>query len=301
VTEPVVLAYKAGAGVARVVPAGTADRLARLGGVAAARVLGTRRAQVDRNLRRLDPTAPDSERARQVDRTFASYARYWAESFRLPSLSPAQVDARFSMQGYGHIVDARADGHGAIIALPHLGGWEWAAFWLTAVEHVPVTAVVEALEPQELFDWFADYRRELGMTVVGLGPDAAAACVRALRNREVLCLLSDRDIGGGGVEVEFFGERTTLPAGPATLALRTGAPILPTAIYFDGHGHRAVVEAPLDTSRRGNLRADVARITQALAVRLEALISAAPEQWHLMSPNWPSDRAETMAPASALP
>lgn len=299
--EPVVLAYKAGAGVARVVPAPIADALARLGGLAAARVAGERRAQVERNLRRLDPSLSDSERARQVDRTFASYARYWAESFRLPSLSPAQVDARFSMDGYGHIVDAREDGRGAIIALPHLGGWEWAAFWLTAVEHVPVTAVVEALEPQELFEWFADYRRDLGMTVVALGPDAAQACVRALRRREVLCLLSDRDIGGGGVEVELFGERTTLPAGPATLALRTGAPILPTAIYFDGAGHRAVVEAPLDTTRQGNLRADVARITQDLAVRLEGLIARAPEQWHLMSPNWPSDRAENVAPSTALP
>ncbi len=300
-TDPVVVAYKAGATAARVLPGSMTNALARAGGFAAARLGSQRREIVGRNLRRIDPQVTPRAVARGVDATFASYARYWAESFRLPSLDAARVDGSFSLEGYGHIVDARAAGKGAIIALPHLGGWEWAAFWLTAVEHVPVTAVVEALEPPELFEWFAAYRRELGMTVVGLGPDAATACVRALRNCEVLCLLSDRDISGGGIDVEFFGERTTLPAGPATLALRTGSPLLPTAIYFDGAGQRAVVEGPLDTSRQGGLRDDVARITQDLAVRLEVLISNAPEQWHLMSPNWPSDRIEPVASPRSLP
>ena len=103
--------------------------------------------------------------------------------------------------------------------------------------------------------------------------------------------LSDRDIGGGGIEVEFFGERTTLPGGPAILSMRTGAPILPTAVYFQGDNCHTHVGAPLDTERRGKFREDVNRITQDLAHHLEALIERAPEQWHLMSPNWPSDFA----------
>jgi lauroyl/myristoyl acyltransferase len=114
----------------------------------------------------------------------------------------------------------------------------------------------------------------------------------ALRNNHVVCLLSDRDIGGGGVEVEFLGERTTLPAGPATLALRTGAPLFPTAVYYGGErGRRGVVRPPLDLARTGRLRDDVARVTQALADELGDLIRRAPEQWHLLQPNWPSDRA----------
>jgi KDO2-lipid IV(A) lauroyltransferase len=91
--------------------------------------------------------------------------------------------------------------------------------------------------------------------------------------------------------VEFFGERTTLPGGPATLALRTGAPIVPTAIYFDGPSSRHAVLLPaLDTRRQGKLRDDVQRVTQDLATALEILIRKAPEQWHLLQPNWPSDR-----------
>ena len=122
-----------------------------------------------------------------------------------------------------------------------------------------------------------------------LGPAAGAAVLKALRANELVGLLCDRDIGGGGISVEFFGEQTTLPAGPITLALRTGAPVLPTAVYFDGRGHRGVVRPPLDMTRQGSLREDVARLTQVLAGELEILISAAPEQWHVFQPNWPSD------------
>jgi KDO2-lipid IV(A) lauroyltransferase len=127
---------------------------------------------------------------------------------------------------------------------------------------------------------------------VPLGARAAREVLAALKRNDVVCLLADRDLHGGGVGVELFGERTTLPAGPATLALRAGVPILPTAVYFKagGQGVRGVVLPPLDTARAGDLRTDVARVTQDLARALEGLIRAAPEQWHLMQPNWESDR-----------
>jgi len=200
------------------------------------------------------------------------------------------VDAGFSYDGVAHLDDALTAGRGAILALPHLGGWEWGGRWI-AEQGLPIKVVVEPLEPPELFEWFVSFRRSLGMTVVPIGPGATPAVSRALRQNEVVCLLSDRDIQGGGVGVEFFGERTTLPAGPAMLALRTGAAILPCAVYFTSarDGHHGVVRPPLIVERAGGVRDDVARVTQALAHELEALIRAAPEQWHLFQPNWPSD------------
>ncbi len=108
----------------------------------------------------------------------------------------------------------------------------------------------------------------------------------------MVCLLSDRDISGDGVEVEFFGEATTLPAGPATLALRSGAALLTAAVYFRPRGRHLIrVGAPLDTERQGRIRADVSRVTQQLAHRFEDSVRMAPEQWHVMQPNWPSDVA----------
>jgi KDO2-lipid IV(A) lauroyltransferase len=115
--------------------------------------------------------------------------------------------------------------------------------------------------------------------------------LKALRENEIVCLLCDRDLDRKGVEVEFFGERTTLPAGPATLGIRVGTPVLPVGVYFTSayNGHHAIVRPPLKTDRRGGLRDDVARVTQELARELEFLIRRAPEQWHLFQPNWPSD------------
>ena len=177
-----------------------------------------------------------------------------------------------------------------MVALPHLGGWEHAAAWIGGSGH-EILAVVEPIEPPEMFRWFARQRRLLGIEIVPLGPDVSTALLRALRDNRIVCLLSDRDLSGDGVAVDFFGERTTLPGGPAILALRTGAALLPAAVYFGpGREHHAVIRPPLAVERQGRLRDDIARITQSLAVELETLIAEAPDQWHLMQPNWPSDR-----------
>ena len=261
------------------------------------RSLIERRKMVARHLGRALGSAGGGDLEVAVDDAFASYARYWAESLRLPGTSPEKIDAGMSWEGIGRISRAVDDGRGAILALPHLGGWEWGGFWMVQ-QGFAMTVVVEALEPPELFEWFAGFRRSLGMQVVPVGPGAAMAVVRALRAGGVVCLLCDRNVGGaGGVDVDFFGERTELPAGPATLALRTGAALLPSAVYFDGPGnrHRAVVRPEIVPSPEvkgagsAALRLEVARLTQVLAGELEVLIRRAPTQWHLMQPNWPSD------------
>lgn len=288
--DPVTAAYRAGAVFSRSVPRPVAELAARGLSRVAASVSKERRMLVARHLHRADPTLAGRELDRVVDATFDSYARYWIDSFRLPDLTPEQVDFGFAVEGFAHIADCLAGGKGAIIVLPHLGGWEWAGFWLTQVMKIPVTVVVEPLEPPELFEFFVDFRRRLGMNIIPLGPDAGRGILRALADNHVVCLLADRDMVGDGVALEFFGETTTIPAGPATLALRTGAALIPAAVYFEGRaGHLAIVEPPMSLVREGRLREDVRRITMDLAAHLEALIRRAPEQWHLQQPNWPSD------------
>ena len=251
-----------------------------------------RRRQVERNLDRIYDV-PLAKRVRDVAvaETFRSYVRYWIESFRLPGTDIDTIDAGVDVEGFEYIKAGLAAGNGVILALPHLGGWEWAAFWLTKVHGLEVSAVVELIEPPELAEWFVGLRESFGMNMIPLDANAGSACSRALRENRILCLLSDRDLRGGGIDVVFFGESTTLPGGPATLALRSGAPLLPVATYFNGRRrHRLVICPPIDTARHGNLRSDVARVTAELAQRLETLIRVAPEQWHLLQPNWPSDR-----------
>ena len=292
-TPGIVRAFRFASTVARLVPLAVAMPVARGVGRLAGRFDGDRRRLVARNLQRVvGPELNGRQLQRSVSRVFASYADYYLQSFRLPSMTTEQIVAGFSEEGYERIAEARTEGNGVILAMPHLGSWEWAAHWLTLHHGVPVGCVVETLQPPELFDWYRGFRESLGMKVVGLGPSAGVETIAMLRENRALCLPSDRHVGGAGVEVEFFGEVTMLPAGPATLALRTGAVLLPVAIYDHRGGCHGVVRPPVVAKREGRLRDDVARVTRALAGELEILIAAGPEQWHLLQPNWPSDRDE---------
>jgi len=269
--------------VAGAVAAGVATMLAGHGGQAGS--------MYTRHIRRvLGPGLTDAEVAAWTRRAFRSYARYWLEGARIPTLGLDVVADRMLVEsGYEHLVRGMEAGSGVIMALPHVGSWEWGGAWL-AMQGYPMTSVAEPLQPPALYDWFVAQREAMGLTIVPLGPDASGVLLRALRDGKLVGLLCDRDIPGNGVEVEFFGERTTMPAGPAMLALRTGAVLLPTAVYSGpGREHTAVIMAPVPTERSGRLRQDVARVTQSIARDLEQLIRRAPDQWHLFQPNWPSD------------
>ncbi len=284
-------AYRLGSRAARALPERAADRLPELVAPVLSRMMAGRAEMISRHIGRAEGRPLGiTELRRDVNRAFESYARYYVESFRLPEVPVAELDSGIEVVGYEHLEAGRAAGRGVILALPHLGGWEWAGFWLARYKQQPVSVVVESLEPPELFEWFRRLRETLGMKVIPLDGRAAAEVAGALGRNEVVCLLCDRDIGGSGVEVDFMGERTTLPAGPVMFGLRSGCPVLPTAVYFRPDGtHLGVVRPPLDLQRRGRLRQDLARGTQQLADELAALIRRAPDQWHLFQPNWPSD------------
>jgi KDO2-lipid IV(A) lauroyltransferase len=291
-------AYRAGAEIARFVPAPVGEPLARGLAQVAPAFMADRRHQVERNLRRvLGPAFGGSELRRAVMETFDSYGRYFYELFRLPSYEPQWILDHFTCPGIEQVAASVAEGRGAVLALPHLGNWDFAGAWL-ALQGYTVTVVAEPVEPPELFDWFVETRARLGMRVIPLSPSAGTEVLRALRNNEVVCLLADRDLTGDGVEVEFFGERTTLPGGPAMLALRSGAPLHPAGCYFRHSGrHMTQILPAIPVARSGRIRDALGRVTQELAHRFEDLIRVAPTHWHLLQPNWPSDRGSDPAPA----
>jgi KDO2-lipid IV(A) lauroyltransferase len=130
------------------------------------------------------------------------------------------------------------------------------------------------------------------MHVIPVGPGAAAAVLQALKNNHIICLLSDRLVGqASGIEVNFFGERVRLPAGPVTLAVRSGAPLLSAAIYYgkEASSHTIVFRPPIEFPPGVPFKLVVESGTQVIATELEELIRQAPTQWHLLQPNWPGD------------
>jgi lauroyl/myristoyl acyltransferase len=284
--------------LARVVVGGVTRAMSQYGGKALA--------MNERHMRRVlafeceDGVVPDKDLVRRLSRrSFVAYGRYWIDGARLPYLGEDEIQNRWMLApgSEENLRTARASGRGMVMALPHVGSWEWGGAWL-ALEGIPMTAVVERLQPDRLFEWFVAQRRQMGLTAVPLGEGSSTAILKALRAKQLVGLVSDRDLVGNGVEVDFFGEKTTLPAGAATLALRTGAPLVPVTAYSGpGNWHTGVVHPALDTTRRGSLRADVRRLTQELANVFEGDILGHPEQWHLYQPNWPADRAAEKQPA----
>ena len=253
-----------------------------------------RRMLVARHLRRARPEPGGRDLDRAVDATFDSYGRYWVDSFRLPAAVGGRGRPRLRRRGLRpHRPSRWPPGSGTILVLPHLGGWEWAGFWLTQVMELAGHGGGRAgRAARRCSSSSSSSAASSGMNVVPLGPSAAAEVLRALKAGHVVCLLCDRDIDGDGVEVEFFGERTTLPAGPATLgAAHRRAACCPSGCYFEGAtGHHAVVQAAAPGRAPGPApRRRRAGSPQDIAARLEELIRVAPEQWHLQQPNWPSD------------
>ena len=289
-----VAGYKVASMLARVAPASVLTGASVGVGSSLARAMKQNRAMVMRHLRRVDPSLTGKQLHVATQQAFVSYTRYYLETFRLPSQSTSQIAAGHQVEGFEHIERAASHGKGTILALPHMGGWEWSGRWLID-QGFQLTAVVERLENTELFEWFVNLRSRYGVNVIALTDDAGVAVGKALRDNHVVSLLCDRDIPKdgkrAGVEVQFFGETTTVPAGPAFFALRTGASLLPMATFFTpgANGHKAVIRPALVVERQGSLREDVSRISQLLMLEIENLIRQAPEQWHLFQPNWPSD------------
>ena len=283
------LTYRSLSTALQLFPQLVADAIAVAAGDLMWRLDRSRRPLVRANLRRvLGPGVSDAELGRAVRQAYCSYARYWVESARLATIRPTEVLRRISVDGFERVLQAVDEGRGAILALTHTGSWEIGGYWLT-LQGLPLVTVAEPVEPRELFEWFTAQRELMGLTVLPLGSSTSGQLVAALRSNRVVGLLCDRDIFRNGVEVEFFGEKTTLPGGPAVLSLRTGAPVFPVGVFQEPGGmHRGIIWPEVAFERSGDLRSDVAGLTQVLAHELEHVIAWAPTQWHAFQPIWPS-------------
>lgn len=285
----VLFSYKSGSVVLRYLPQSLARGLGIVGGTLAFAGFSKKRRLVSDNMRR---AVGDDYGTVKINvlclKAFVSYAIYWVEALGLGNASPSSLAARMSFSGLEHLYRALGSGKGAIITSPHLGNWDFGAAWFASKGN-PIIAVMEEIEPKELLQWFAAHRVGFGVKAIPASPDSFKELVKALRANQVVALVADRDLSGAGIEMNFFGEVTTLPQGVALLALRTGTPIFPTAVYLlPGGGHFTLIRKPIVALRRGSLREDVERVTAQIVESYEVAIKADPAQWHLFQPNWPS-------------
>jgi lauroyl/myristoyl acyltransferase len=254
--------------------------------------------RLESNYARVVPDATPERLAELSRAGMRSYLRYWMESFRLPAWSEERVKGGFDPKDVHHLTDGIASDRGVILALPHLGNWDLAGAWVTTKLETPFTTVAERLKPESLYDRFVAYREGLGMEVLPhSGGTAFGTLARRLRDGGLVCLVSDRDLSASGVEVEFFGEATRMPAGPALLAQQTGALLLPVTLWYDDSPvMRGRVHAPVDVPETGTRAEKTSVMTQALADAFATGIADHPEDWHMLQRLWLKDLDPRQAP-----
>ncbi|MDI2132704.1 phosphatidylinositol mannoside acyltransferase [Yinghuangia seranimata] len=247
--------------------------------------------QLEANLRRVLPDASDKRISEVTRAGMRSYLRYFQEAFRLPVWDEKAVLERMSIGHLDRLEKASALGKGVIFALPHMGNWDLAGASITARGY-PFTTVAERLKPEALYERFLEYRTSLGMEVLPLtGGDANTFGVLARRLREgrLICLLADRDLTKNGIPVEFFGEQTRMPAGPAALSLQTGAALIPVTLAYRKVGIHATLHPVVPVPEEGDRKAKIAAMTQGVADAFAAGIRKSPQDWHMPQRLWLSD------------
>lgn len=284
--------------VIRGLPRGAAYGVAGLAGRAWYRLAPRRRALVSESLARVAAATGRStdERAMRamVHRAFIEHARYYLELLRSPHYPAARMGEIVVADDWEHWGEAlRA---GVVIAGVHLGNFEPFGH-LVAALGVRAVAPVEEIRPRALYEFLVE-RRASGGSLVELVPlgRSRRRMTEALNHGGVAALIADRDLRGDGVPVTMFGHPTTLPIGPALLALVTGRPLIAAACYRDAperfRGHAWAVEV----ERSGDRRADAARTVERLGRIYEEAIAAAPEQWFgCFQPYWTDQRQRVAA------
>ncbi len=288
--------YVAGSWLARALPERFVYAVAELAGRLKPRLSRAQARAVEGNLARVTGLPLGSAELQALVReAYASYARYWLETFRLVREGPGFFLERFLCDSVDNL-DATVKRYGgAIVVGGHLANWDAGGAWVAARGGRLVT-VAEVLKPRRMFDFFVTHRERLGMTIYPAERGVVTHLIEAVADGAVVAILGDRDLKGRGPEVDFFGQRVTMPGGPASLALRTGVPLLVVGVSEimlpnGKRGWRAEISQPIPLP--GDSRGAVAELTQEVAAHLEGLIARHPTSWHMMSPFWPQDRERT--------
>lgn len=256
--------------------------------------------QLEKNLSRVLPEATYADLRKLSRQSMRSYFRYWCDAFRMPDWSDERIVGRFECVGSERLTNALKEDKGVIVALPHMGNWDHAGAWAT-LDIAPLTAIAERLEPEKLFDKFVEYRESIGLRIHALGtPGVVDTLASELRNdNRIVALLADRDLTARGIDVTLFGSATRMPAGPANLALRTGAPLFAATLWYDKKKAYAKIhpqiEVPAgaptgdDASGKPGYNDAVSNMTQQIANAFEEGIREHPADWHMMQKLWLED------------
>lgn len=241
-------------------------------------------ARLRSNLERVKPEYSPPQMDSLMEASMRSYMRYWCDTFRFPDWPKERITQTVEVHDEHLLMDAIAAGTGVIVALPHAGNWDHAGAYFCS-KGVKLATVAERLKPELLFRKFLAHREAMGMEVLALDSRSIATLAKRLREGGLVALVADRDLSQTGVSVKFFDGVARMPAGPAVLAINTGAPLLTAYVSYTPKGIHINFElvhlsqAAIQTER-------VQETVQRCADNFAKGIADDPEDWHMLQRIW---------------
>ena len=277
-------AYFAGWRIVRWLPEKTAYRIAYWVADYLSRRNGKNVSRLRSNLRRTKPDITSLDLDLLVFSAMRSYMRYWCDTFRFPDWSAERVRETVTVTNEHLLFDAINAKTGVIVSLPHAGNWDHAGAYFCA-QGVNLVTVAERLKPEKLFLKFLEFRQAMGMEVLPLDGRVLGTLAQRLRQGALVALVADRDLSRTGINVDFFGGPSRMPAGPALLALKTNAPLITAFVSYTDSGIHIDFKLVILPSA-GSDEEKVSEIVQMTAKHFEEGISEHPEDWHMLQRIW---------------
>ena len=290
-------AYRTAERLIGVLPRGAVLPIAAAAGNAAYDLSGSKQALIHTNLgHAMDLPADDPRVARAARAAFRNYAKYLVDVMRFPSLTDADAERLVAIENVDILEEARAGGTGVLVCTVHVGGMDMIGPGLKrAGEQLHVVA--DDTTYGRLYDHLKRVRAAHGFELIGWRN--LRGLFKVLRSGGNLVLFCDGGYRAGDVPVEFLGQATTFPAGPATLSARSGAPMVPVWAQRTATDTFVARGLPM-IHAASDEPAEIHRATQALADALGAVVAEDPAQWYMFRPVWPQTDADRAAAAAAL-
>jgi len=240
------------------------------------------------NYQRVRPELDKAQLEFLVNAGMRSYLRYWCDTFRFPAWSKERLLSTTVCENENFLRDPIADKRGCIVALPHAGNWDHAGAYFCATG-IPLTTVAEHLKPEKLFRKFLEYRTAIGMEVLDLDSRSIAVLSQRLRSGKLVALVADRDLSKNGIPVNFFGTGGQMPAGPALLAIQTGADLITAFVKYEEAGIRIIFGGAIAVPATGSVQEKAAVMTQVIADRFAEQLAVHTVDWHMLQRIWRDD------------
>jgi KDO2-lipid IV(A) lauroyltransferase len=280
--------FRLGNWVTRVLPPGVRYPLAALTGRCVFFVMPRRRRIAFENFAQVLGRTPDDPLVRRTARhAFGNYFKMFADFMLMDTLKPEEIRRMVRPEGRERIDKVLAEGKGAIVVTAHVSNWDILAA-ASAVYGYPISAVTNELPSGRLNELVISSRERIGMKMIRLGPGSLRQILKALARNELVALASDLYSGDRGVRVPFFNRPAVFPSGPAAIALKTGAPILPVWARRqpENNLYIAEIEDPIEVSRTGDTARDIQATTERIVQFFERIIRREPDQWLVFLPVW---------------